>query len=244
MAPLADTVGFVNYKACKSLAADEVGQNRLDTPALVEHLGCDVDNLGPRVGFRQLVVSHVLVGLREVASVRNGRNTALDEVPRLVVDERNQRRDDECDTLGLASRADGGELISQTLTAAGWHEDKDVASGHGHIDGCLLVLSESLLQPKDMVQLLPDLLVPAVGLFDCARLWSHLTRRRRRSVRLGWSSDCCCRPRSDCSLPRWGVVEELGSNVPPLSNRSPCPVSCSGSGRMRLRLWSPRRRAR
>lgn len=107
MAPCAHAVRFVNDKPGKTVSADKVADDAFDSATLDEHFGRNIDDLGE--WFRapqQLLVCVLPILSNQVAGVRNGRNLLLDQVSRLVVDQRDERRNDNGDTFPLALGAD------------------------------------------------------------------------------------------------------------------------------------------
>jgi len=57
----------------------------------------------------------------------------------LIVDEREERRNDDGDSAGLSSDDLGRELVAERLSSSCGHENEDVLSGESSVDGFELI---------------------------------------------------------------------------------------------------------
>lgn len=111
MAPRAHAVRFVNDKTSQTLSSEQIAEDSLDMAAHTEHLWRNVHNLS--VGFRagQLGMCLLLILGRHVTRVGNGRDATVDQVSRLIVDQRDERGDDKCYSPRFAAGANSRKLV-------------------------------------------------------------------------------------------------------------------------------------
>jgi hypothetical protein len=68
---------LINHKPRKSLPTIQIPHDMFDSPTHTHHLWCDIDDLGMRLAFTQLLMCQVLVGLTEITSVSDSGNVEV-----------------------------------------------------------------------------------------------------------------------------------------------------------------------
>lgn len=111
MTPLRHTMRLVNHEPGQPFPARQIPNDPLDVRPGRHHLRRDVYHLGPWFRLRQGLMRLVLVRLGHVASVCEGGDIELEEMTGLVVDQGDQRGDDEGDPARGTEGADGGKLV-------------------------------------------------------------------------------------------------------------------------------------
>lgn len=115
MSPRADAVRFVNHEPSEHLPMDQVANNAPDLASHREHLRSDVNDLGTRFGLGQLLVRNPFIGRRQITGIRNRGNCTLDKMSSLIIDKRDQWRNDKCHTTRFAARADSWQLVCKSV---------------------------------------------------------------------------------------------------------------------------------
>lgn len=108
---LADAMRFINNKARKPVAPIEIPHDMFDGPTHTHHLWRDIHHFCMRLAFAQLLMCEILVSLGQITSICDSWDIQVAEVARLVVDERNEGRYNECDPFGLAVGAYSRQLV-------------------------------------------------------------------------------------------------------------------------------------
>jgi hypothetical protein len=68
---------FIDNESRKSLSAMQIPHDMFNSPTHTHHLRRDVDDLGMRFAFTQLLVGQVLVRLTEITSISDGGNVEV-----------------------------------------------------------------------------------------------------------------------------------------------------------------------
>ena len=76
-----------------------------------QHFRCHIDHPGVRLGAAELFVRKILVRLRHISGIRDGRYIKLDEMASLVVYQGDKWGHDKGDPAGSSFGANRGQLI-------------------------------------------------------------------------------------------------------------------------------------
>ena len=108
---LTDTMRFINNKARKAVPPIEIPHDVFDGTTHTHHLWRDIHHLCMGLAFTQLLMCEILVSLGQITSICDSWDIEVAEVARLIVDERNEGRYNECDPFGLAVGANSRQLV-------------------------------------------------------------------------------------------------------------------------------------
>lgn len=105
--PLADTMRFIHHKPCQPIPPRQIPHDAFDPSTHTHHLWRDIHNLGPRVRPREFLMREILIALRHIAGISYRGDVFAEEMSSLVIDERDEGRDDKGHAFGLAQGTDG-----------------------------------------------------------------------------------------------------------------------------------------